>query len=79
MNPENQKGLRLMEQLKPRLIIPTHVNLDATKQAIAQWPGFFQVDPGIEICADDLGDQTQILFLGETGEKFSRYVELGDW
>ncbi len=79
MNAENRKGLNLMKQLQPRLVIPTHINLDATKLAVAQWPGFYAETPSLKICASDLGEQTQFLLIGEDVATMIKYVELAAW
>jgi len=80
MNAENRKGIKLMEQLQPRLIIPTHLNLDTTKLAVAEWEGFYAETPQLQICETDLSNLgTQILFVGEAAETMVKYVELMKW
>lgn len=79
MNAANQKGLRLMEQLQPRLIIPTHVNLDTAKLAVAHWPGWYSETPSLEICQSALSAETQILFLGQSAQTIPRYLDLSHW
>lgn len=79
MTAENRKGISLIEQLQPRLVIPTHLNLDTVKLAIAQWPGFYVETSSVEICASDLGEQTQFLLMGEAVETMTKYVELAEW
>jgi hypothetical protein len=79
MNAENAKGIHLMEQVGPRLIIPTHVNLDTAKLAVAQWPGWYQQAPSVQICQSDLHDEPQVLFLGEAAATMDNYLDLGLW
>jgi L-ascorbate metabolism protein UlaG (beta-lactamase superfamily) len=80
MNAENQKGIKLMEQLQPRLIMPTHLNLDTAKLAIAKWEGFYAETPMVQICKTDLSEKgMQILFAGEAAEMMIKYVELMKW
>jgi len=80
MNAENQKGINLMNQLQPRLIIPTHLNLDTAKLAVAQWSGFFTNKHRVQICEANLSsERTQILFLGEAAETMPRYLELRNY
>jgi hypothetical protein len=80
MNAENRKGINLMDQVQPRLIIPTHINLDAAKQAVAQWPGLYSETPSVVICEADLSEYgTQILFMGETAETMVKYMDLIEW
>jgi formylglycine-generating enzyme required for sulfatase activity len=71
MNAANQKGFALMEQLKPRLIIPTHINYDTAQVASGQWQGLYTDQPSISICRGELSDLTQILFMGQAAAKFA--------
>jgi len=80
MNAENRKGINLMEQLQPRLIIPTHSNLDTIKLAVLQWGGYYAESTSVLVCESDLGqDGTKILLLGETIETIKKYIDLDAW
>ena len=80
MNVENRKGFNLMSQLQPRLIIPTHINLDATKQAVSEWPGFYLEASSVQICESDFSPGgPQILLMGEAAKTMPKYVELTEW
>ena len=80
MNAENRKGINLMEQLQPKLVIPTHVNLDTTKLAVAQWAGFYIASTTLQICESDLSrDGIQFLLMGEAAETMIKYVDLAEW
>jgi hypothetical protein len=80
MNAENRKGINLMDQLQPRLIIPTHLNLDTAKLAVAQWSGFYSETPTVEICESDISwEGTEILFMGGAAEMMPRYLALDKW
>jgi L-ascorbate metabolism protein UlaG (beta-lactamase superfamily) len=76
MDAVNQKGIRLIEQLAPRLIIPTHANLDTAKIAVGQWPGLVSERAAVRLCQGQLPAETQILFLGEWAQKFPKYLPL---
>ena len=63
----------LMEQVQPKLIIPTHASPNALAHALELWQGYW-VDPGdnpyedippVMIGNDDLPDETGFLPLGE--------------
>jgi L-ascorbate metabolism protein UlaG (beta-lactamase superfamily) len=71
MDATNQKGFKLMEQVNPSLIIPTHINLDAAKIAVQNWQGLATDQPSVHLCKDFLDNQTRILFLGESAEKYA--------
>jgi len=80
MNAENRKGINLIDQMQPRLIIPTHSNLDTIKLALAQWDGFYAESPRVKICESDLNQGgTKLLLVGEVVERMVKYVDLEVW
>jgi len=80
MDAQNRKGINLMEQLQPRFVIPTHFNLDTVKLAVAQWNGFSNELPSVQICESDLNQEsTQFLLVGEAVETMKKYVDLTQW
>jgi hypothetical protein len=80
MSAENRKGINLMEQLRPGLVIPTHLNLDTVKLAVAQWSGFYTQNPSLQICETDFNENgTQILLMGEAAGTMLKYVDLVEW
>jgi len=80
MNAENRKGINLMEQLQPRLVIPTHLNLDTVKLAVAQWDGYFAQSSSVKICKSDFGqDGTEFLLMGDAVDTMTKYVEMVEW
>jgi hypothetical protein len=80
MNAENRKGIQLMDQLQPSLIIPTHSNLDTIKLAKSLWNGYYAEAPSLQICDLDLTkSETQILLMGDVVETMRKYVELVPW
>lgn len=59
MSLDNKKGFKLMEQLKPQIIIPTHSSLDATNK-IGEIVGRLEtVENSISISKDDMKDGTR--------------------
>jgi len=81
MSVENQKGFKLMDQVNPLLIIPTHFDLDSAKLAVAKWQGLYNGQPSVTICKSDLPGRTSIFFTGEKGETFADRLNLTkvDW
>lgn len=71
----NMKGFNLMEQLHPRLIIPTHSSLDATKKAVARWGGYVNQQP-IFITKTMLPEKTAMLFLGGMADSYQTIFDL---
>jgi hypothetical protein len=77
----NLKGFKLMAQVKPRLIIPTHNSLDASKEAVAEWAGLAALQPRIHLHAADLPEKTSILFIGSLAPSYQKIYNLPavDW
>jgi len=64
MNAANKKGFNLMDQVKPRLIIPTHIfESTCSKMAVDKWTGYKSSKKFISISPEDLPDKTSILFM----------------
>jgi hypothetical protein len=76
MDATNKKGFRLMEQVQPRLIIPTHNSLDAAKYAVTQWPGLYWDQPAVTISRANLSAKTQILFMGSLVSTYAQALNL---
>jgi L-ascorbate metabolism protein UlaG (beta-lactamase superfamily) len=64
MDLVNKKGFKLMEQVKPRLIVPTHSDAEATKYAAELWPVVFTERDGVTLRAGDLPAETTLLLMG---------------
>ncbi len=71
---KNRKAFKLMQQLKPRLIVQTHSSLPAVKYAATLWPVLFSKRTGVILTPDRLPKKTSLLLLGEEG---AYYVESG--
>ena len=66
MNCTNKKGFHLMDQLKPKLIIPTHIfESPCVKIASEKWHGRNSYKSYLSIVPDDLVDETHIIFMGQ--------------
>jgi L-ascorbate metabolism protein UlaG (beta-lactamase superfamily) len=79
MNATNQKGFNLMEQVQPRLIIPTHNSQKTTQIAVEKWRGFATDQKSVTVTADDLRDETQILFMGMLAPAYQKIFQLSSW
>jgi L-ascorbate metabolism protein UlaG (beta-lactamase superfamily) len=64
MDMTNKKGFKLMEQVKPRLIVPTHTSAAAVQHAATLWPVVFTVEPSVTISPIDLPGTTTLLLMG---------------
>lgn len=69
MTAENQKGFKLMDQLKPRLIIPTHIFQPiCAEMAVAKWAAFETYKRVLTIGSADLPAETTIVFMGRNAD-----------
>jgi L-ascorbate metabolism protein UlaG (beta-lactamase superfamily) len=71
----NRKGIHLVEQLQPKLFIPTHV-LDDTvaelKDVAGVWPAAYATSPWIRLSPGTLPNATTVLFLGTDAPTFAK-------
>lgn len=75
MDVYNLKGYKLMDQLKPRMIIPTNMDLDiveTVRYTAKKWPTFFSDQPEVRIGLSDLKDKTSCLFIGPKASQFGK-------
>ena len=81
MDLENKKGFALMEQVKPRLIVPTHSSTRAVDYAANLWPVLWSDSPAVTITRARLPGETSLLVLGADAQYQVRNVEAGkvDW
>jgi L-ascorbate metabolism protein UlaG (beta-lactamase superfamily) len=72
----NRKAFHLIEQINPRLIIPTHISVSAAEEAWDQWAVAFDEDSLFTISRSALPVETTILFLGNiTGKGYRAIYE----
>ena len=66
MTCTNKKGFNLMDQLKPKLIIPTHI-FEATcvEMAAKKWDGHNSYRRYLSIAPENLSHETRIIFMGQ--------------
>lgn len=69
MNATNKKGFKLMDQLRPRLIIPTHINQPlCAEMAVNKWIGLETYKKGLVLKKSDLPAETTIVFMGKNAD-----------
>jgi hypothetical protein len=73
MNIANLKGFNLMDQVKPKLIIPTHLNSQTAKYAVKKWQGFYG-GKTIQIGKSDLNETTKFIMLADNAENFGKNI-----
>lgn len=79
MDAENQKGFNLVNQLKPRLFIPTHTDRATITLAVAQWPVYHTAARPVLIAENQLTPPTQLLVLGENQLFIPAGTNLLEW
>jgi L-ascorbate metabolism protein UlaG (beta-lactamase superfamily) len=81
MNMYNKKGFKLMAQLRPRLIIPTHNSVKAAQYAMTLWPCLHSDKASARISRDKLTDDTCLLFVGEMAPAYAKITNASavDW
>jgi len=81
MDEINQKGFRLMEQVKPRLLIQTHTSPAAVQYAAKLWRVLVSARPSVTVTAADLPAETSLLLLGDDAAFYAGLVpaEKVDW
>jgi L-ascorbate metabolism protein UlaG (beta-lactamase superfamily) len=70
MDVENKKGFKLMEQLKPRFIIPTHVGSDGVALLGKNYDALFSKKNPVKISKDSIPEKVSVLFLGGNAVNF---------
>lgn len=81
MNITNEKGFNLMNQVKPKLVIPTaHISLSTITLAVKRWKGYVHTDPGsLKIGRSDLPSEPGILIFGILATSYQKIFKLPTW
>ncbi len=73
MNMANKKGFNLMDQVKPRLIIPTHIfEPSCAKMAVDKWAGYNSYKKALTLSTDNLPEAATIIFMGRNANLIKR-------
>ena len=80
MNSSNQKGLNLMKQVKPHLILLTHFDNATVDQLVQEWPnGYFLAQGPAILSADNIPDGTGLFFIGNGAIAYGKVYSLQEW
>ena len=80
MNSSNQKGLNLMKQVKPHLIVPTHFDKFTLEQLIQEWAnGYFIAQGPAILSKDKIPAGTGLFFMAESAIAFGKVYSLQEW
>jgi hypothetical protein len=79
MTLENKNGFNLMDQIKPKLIIPTHhVSPEGIEYAVEKWGGYALNSP-LHITSADLPTETKLLVMGFMADAYKSLYSLQEW
>ena len=76
MDEVNKKGFNLMAQVKPRLLIPTHISGATAQLATTTWHATYSSKPSISFTRDQLSTDTTILFMGNSATSYATLFNL---
>ena len=80
MNSSNQKGLNLMKQVKPHLILTTHRDTATMEQLVQEWPNGYFVSQGPAILSKDkIPDGTGLFYMGNGASAYGKVYSLQEW
>lgn len=80
MDIDNLKAFNLMEQVKPKLVIPCHLDIETAKYASTIWEGYYTEESSIQIDINDLkGPKTKLIFVGEGAKAFGKITKSSTW
>jgi hypothetical protein len=80
MSVENKKGFNLMEQVQPKLIIPTHYDTDSLGYAIDTWDVVCITDTNIlTISRSGLPEETTLIVMGQLAPVYKATYDLSEW
>ena len=79
MDIENKKGFNLMEQVRPKLIIPTHYDTETLEYAIETWKSAYANTNQLTIGRSGLPDETTLLILGQWAATYGTVYNLPAW
>ena len=74
MDVDNKKGFKLIQQVRPRLIIPTHTSPKAVQFAMTLWHCLYSDSASVRISRDNLPKDTHLLFLGSLADVYGEFT-----
>ena len=79
VDPSN-KHFNIMDQVSPRLIIPTHLeDTEALQYAIQKWPSYQRQEKWLSITSDCLPVQTTFILLGYWANEYAKSLKMRAW
>ncbi|MBN2084792.1 MAG: MBL fold metallo-hydrolase [Anaerolineales bacterium] len=81
MDAANRTGFQQMDQVKPRLIIPTHYDKATLEIAVGLWPGFYANTRTVTLSPASIPEKTSLLLMGAeyTVGPYASLYKLAEW
>jgi L-ascorbate metabolism protein UlaG (beta-lactamase superfamily) len=73
-------NIDLTNQLKPRIVIPTHIwGSPIMKSLVQQWPAYRWKQDSFVVRRDSLPAETNLLLIGDWGERLGSMYKVPEW
>ncbi len=69
-------ALDVLDQMRPRLIVPTHHSVDGARAAASRWTGRYLAGPVLRIGANNLPVQPTLVFMGDQAANYAALLKL---
>ena len=79
MNAQNEKAFRLIDQLQPRLIVPTHLDASTLALAVERFDSWYLLNSALELRAHLQIDRPNLILLGGHAVEFGTPLGLTLW
>ncbi len=80
MNIQNKNGFRLMSEIQPALIIPTHFSIEASEYVKTMWPCFYTERKTMNIYQKSRASkETRLLFMTSSTQGYAQIAKAKKW
>ena len=80
MNIQNKNGFKLMGELQPSLVIPTHFSIDAAEYVKTIWPCYYTKTKMIKISKKDISKKgIRLLFMTSVNQSYAEISKATKW
>lgn len=79
MSIVNKKGFNLMDQLRPAVVIPTHLDRRTTSYAVEHWSGRYAEGSSVTFLRSNLPATTTVIFMGEGAKSLGALLKIEPW
>lgn len=76
----NLKAFNLMDQVKPKMIITTHLDLETSKYGAEIWEAYYLPNTTLTLSSPQLkGSKTKLLFMGSDAKMYGKITKAPIW